>query len=39
MAAGRDKKDFKIFDFKIGNHSNIKYHEFKVSEVRKPKWM
>lgn len=33
---GRDKKDFKIFDFKIGSHSNIKYHEFKVSEVRKP---
>ncbi len=32
----RDKKDFKIFDFKIGGHSNIKYHEFKVSEVRKP---
>lgn len=32
----RDKKDFKIFDFKIGSHSNIKYHEFKVSEVRKP---
>lgn len=33
---GRDKKDFKIFDFKIGSHSNIKYREFKVSEVRKP---
>ncbi len=33
---GRDKKAFKIFDFKIGSHSNIKYHEFKVSEVRKP---
>jgi len=33
---GRDKKDFKIFDFKIGGHSNVKYHEFKVSEVRKP---
>jgi len=32
----REKKDFKIFDFKIGGHSNIKYHEFKVSEVRKP---
>ncbi len=32
----RDKKDFKIFDFKVGSHSNIKYHEFKVSEVRKP---
>ncbi|VVB90615.1 Type III restriction enzyme, res subunit [uncultured archaeon] len=33
----RDKNDFKIFDFKIGSHSNIKYHEFKVSEVRKPR--
>ncbi|MDP2766561.1 MAG: helicase-related protein, partial [Candidatus Methanoperedens sp.] len=32
----RDKKDFKILDFKIGGHSNIRYHEFKVSEVRKP---
>ncbi|CAG0978410.1 MAG: DEAD/DEAH box helicase family protein [Candidatus Methanoperedens sp.] len=32
----RDKKDFKIFDFKIGGHSNIKYHEFKVSKERAP---
>jgi len=31
----RDKKDFKIFDFKIGSHSNIKYHEFKVADVSK----
>lgn len=30
------KKDFKIFDFKIGGHSNIKFHEFKVSTERAP---
>lgn len=28
------KKDFRIFDFKVGGHSNIKYHEFKVSKER-----
>ncbi|RLG15680.1 MAG: restriction endonuclease subunit R [Candidatus Nanohalarchaeota archaeon] len=30
------KKDFRIFDFKVGGHSNIKYHEFKVSKERAP---
>jgi len=28
----KDKKDFLIFDFKTGDHSNIEYHEFKASE-------
>lgn len=30
----RDKKDFLIFDFKVGGHSNIYYHEFTVSRER-----
>lgn len=30
----RDKNDFLIFDFKIGGHSNIYYHEFAVSKER-----
>ncbi|MDH5686350.1 MAG: DEAD/DEAH box helicase family protein [Candidatus Bathyarchaeota archaeon] len=30
----RDKNDFLIFDFKIGGHSNIYYHEFTVSRER-----
>jgi type I restriction enzyme R subunit len=28
----RDKKNFLIFDFKVGGHSNIKYHQFKQYE-------
>jgi len=32
----RDKKDFLIFDFKVGGHSNIYYHEFTVSRERSP---
>ncbi|PKL71648.1 MAG: restriction endonuclease subunit R, partial [Methanobacteriales archaeon HGW-Methanobacteriales-2] len=32
----RDKRDFKIFDFKIGGHSNIKYHELKGTKERAP---
>ena len=31
-----DKNDFKIFDFKIGGHSNIKYHEFNVTKEKAP---
>ena len=30
----REKNDFLIFDFTIGGHSNIKYHEFTVSQER-----
>jgi len=30
----REKKDFYIFDFKIGGHSNIEYHEFKASREK-----
>lgn len=30
----RDKDDFLIFDFKIGGHSNIYYHEFTASKER-----
>jgi len=29
-----DKKDFKIFDFTIGGHSNVKYHKIKVSREK-----
>lgn len=32
----RQKRDFKIFDFKIGGHSNIKYHKLKVSKECAP---
>ena len=32
----RDKKDFLIFDFKVGGHSNVYYHEFTVSRERSP---
>ena len=32
----RDKKDYLIFDFKVGGHSNIYYHEFTVSRERSP---
>lgn len=32
----RDKKDFLIFDFKVGGHSNIYYHEFTISRERPP---
>ncbi|MFU8767335.1 MAG: DEAD/DEAH box helicase family protein [Candidatus Methanoperedens sp.] len=32
----REKLDFRIFDFKIGGHSNIKYHEFKSTKERAP---
>lgn len=31
----QDKKDFLILDFKIGGHSNIEYHKFKVSKDSK----
>jgi type I restriction enzyme R subunit len=30
----REKKDFLIFDFTIGGHSNIRYHEFTVTQER-----
>jgi type I restriction enzyme, R subunit len=30
----REKNDFLIFDFIIGGHSNIKYHEFTVTQKR-----
>jgi len=30
----REKNDFLIFDFTIGGHSNIKYHEFTVTSER-----
>jgi type I restriction enzyme R subunit len=30
----REKNDFLIFDFTIGGHSNIRYHEFSVSTER-----
>ncbi|MFH0767710.1 MAG: DEAD/DEAH box helicase family protein, partial [Bacillota bacterium] len=30
----RDKADFLIFDFKVGGHSNILYHEFTASRER-----
>lgn len=31
----QDKKDFLILDFKIGGHSNIEYHKFKISKDSK----
>ncbi len=31
----QDKKDFLILDFKIGGHSNIEYHKFRVSKESK----
>jgi len=30
----KGKKDFKIFDFTIGGHSNVKYHKIKFSRER-----
>jgi type I restriction enzyme R subunit len=30
----KDKKDFQIFDFKIGGHSNVHYHRFSESKER-----
>ena len=30
----REKKDFFIFDFKVGNHSNIEYHEFQAAKEK-----
>jgi len=32
----RDKKDFLILDFKVGGHSNIMYHKFRLSRERAP---
>ncbi len=32
----RQKKDFKIFDFMIGGHSNVKYHKFNTSKEHTP---
>jgi type I restriction enzyme R subunit len=29
-----DKKDFLIMDFKIGDHSNLKYHNFEIAKER-----
>lgn len=33
----KDKKDFLIFDFKIGGHSNVYYHRFSESKERASK--
>jgi type I restriction enzyme R subunit len=32
----KTKNDFLIFDYKIGGHSNILFHEFEASEERQP---
>lgn len=32
----REKNDFMIFDFTIGGHSNVKYHNFTISQERTP---
>jgi len=34
---GGEKKEFEILDFKVGGHSNVKYHEFKEAKERSSK--